>query len=1275
MVALTRLSIADPAFADDQLRTTAPAPPAKSMSDAARARQLATYGKLPLSFEPNRGQTDQRVRFISRGHGYALFLTGNEAVLSLQKAAGVTSAGTRPDMVGRLANAGLKSGATPATTVVDKPTTDDVLRMRLVGANTHAVATGEEELPGKSNYFIGNDPKKWCTNVPTYAQVKYQNVYPGVDLVYYGDQSGQLEYDFVVAPGADPSAILLTLDEAGQAGSKRMAVGSGQLKIDPNGDLVIPTEGGELHFRKPVVYQEQSIVDNSKLTVQDKNQNSKFENRQSTIGHRQFLDGSFVLDAHNRVHFALGPYDHTQPLVIDPTLVYSTYLGGSHADYGLAIAVDSSGNAYVTGYTYSTDFPTQSPYQETLSSAKNVFVSKLNAAGTALVYSTYLGGNGALGDMGFGIAVDSSGDAYVTGQTNSANFPVANALQSSCGGCPYSNPDAFVTKLNAAGSGLVYSTYLGGSGITYVNSNPTYPNDTAYSIAVDSSGNAYVTGSTSSHNFPTVNALQGAIAGGENAFVSELNFNSSSQTLSLVYSTYLGGNAADEGLGIAVDSSNNAYLTGWTDSLNFPMVNAYQETKTSGAYSAFVAKVNAGGSALGYSTYLGENDRPNGIAVDSSGDAYVTGYVSGNNLPTVNAYEAANNTSTGDAAFVTKFNAAGSALVYSTYLSGNNASEFDSGQSIAVDSSGDAYVTGYTNSSNFPTVNPIQSTRSNSVDNVFVTEFNPAGSALIYSTYLGGNYGDQAFGIAVDSFGYAYVTGYTQSTTFPTTTGAYQTANKNGGDNYTVFVTKLPTAIAGPIVTLSPTSITFSPQGEGITSTPPRTVTVTNNGTASLNFSQIAITGAESGNFEIASTGTTCSTTSPVAAVGGQCTVNVTFTPGATGSLGASLTFSDNASNTPQAVTLTGMGVVPVPVAGVSPGLLPYSSQAVGTSSAAQTVMLTNTGTGLLTITNISTSGDFSQTNDCIGIVAPSSTCTINVIFTPSAPGTRTGALTITDNSNNAPGSTQTANLTGIGASPTACPTQETSIEYGHLPLSFEANAGQTDSQVKFLSRGRGYGLFLTGDEAVLKLHKTSVVSGPLSVAKAKHSGAMSTLQRTTDDGQRTADSVLRMKLLGANSDAKVMGLEELSGKANYFIGNDPSKWVKNAPTYAKVRYAQVYPGIDLVYYGNQGGQLEYDFVVAPGADAGAIALEVGAALRIDPDGDLVIPMEGRDEVRFHKPLVYQDAESEVRNEAGNSKLGNRQSAIGNSSMPTMSCAPEIKSVSSWALTTTRGLW
>jgi len=549
-------------------------------------RIVEGYGKLPLAFEANQGQSDPPVKFLSRGAGYSLFLTATEAVLALSE------------------------GSQPGVARVSAAKKSEVLRLKLVGANDKAEVTGQDELPGKSNYFIGNDPKKWHTNVRQFAKVRYENAYPGVNLVYYGHQR-ELEYDFVLQPGADPRVIGLRIE-----GAKRLRL--------EHGDVVLTTPTGDVHLRSPHTYQEANGVQHQ-------------------------LRGRYVIKSKSEVGFEVAAYDRRRALVIDPVLAYATYLGGSSTDHFHSIAVDSVGNAYVTGDTGSIDFPTAKPIQTTNAGDLDAFVTKFNRDGSALVYSTYLGGIND--DTVYGIAVDSFGNAYLAGWTFSPDFPTKNAFQSTGSG----SADAFVTKINATGSALVYSTYLGGTEA-----------DFGRGIAVDSFGNAYVTGFTFSVDFPTKNAFQSASAGSGDAFVTKLGPGGSA----LVYSTYLGGTGEEQCTGIAVDSVGNAYITGTTTSTDFPTKNAIQLTNAGGSNDAFVTKIAGGGNALIYSTYLGGNfsDVGSAIVADSAGDAYVVGSTNSFNFPTANAIQPIY--AGGTDGFVTKFNPAGSAIVYSTYLGG-----------------------------------------------------------------------------------------------------------------------------------------------------------------------------------------------------------------------------------------------------------------------------------------------------------------------------------------------------------------------------------------------------------------------------------------------------------------------------------------------------------------------------------------------------------------------------------------------------------------------------
>jgi hypothetical protein len=719
-----------------------PNPPANSAhpQPTNQVRVSAAYNSLPLYFEANRGQTDPQVKFVSRGSGYTLFLTrGAEAVLVLRKPTPKRDPLQPPALV--------SAGVAPQFEPASPPA---VVRMKLVGRNARPRVEGLDELLGKANYFIGSDRKKWRTNVPMYSTVRYREVYPGVDLVYYGNQR-QLEHDYIVAPGADPGSIRLNL------------AGVEKLSLDSQGYLSLGVRGGELRLEKPRIYQE---VD----------------------GVRREVSGCYVLKGTHQVSFQVAAYDAGRSLIIDPVLFYSTYLGGSGKEQGggggAPIAVDSSGNAYVTGATTSSNFPTTSgAFQTTFADGSpdgDAFVTKLNPTGSGLVYSTYLGGSGS--DDGHGIVVDSAGNAYVTGSTSSANFPTTpGAFQTTFGG----SFDVFVTKLNPTGAGLVYSTYVGGSG-----------DDEGSGIAVDATGSAYITGYTASPFPTTPGAFQTTFGGGSSdAFVTKLNPTGSG----LVYSTYLGGSGNDVGKGIAVDATGSAYVTGYAAS-PFPTTpGAFQTIFGGGSADVFVTRIDPTGSTLIYSTYLGGSGDDVGLdlTADASGDAYVTGDTTSTNFPTTPGVFQTTFGGTHDA-FVTKLSSTGSGLVYSTYLGGSGN---DRGFCIAVDSAGNAYVTGDTTSTDFPTVNATQSTIAGGSD-AYVTTLNPTASGLVYSTYLGGSSNDSGVGIALDSLPNpnAYVLGFTSSTNFPTTAGAYQTTFAGGAQD--AFVAKIAniTLPPGPTV-------------------------------------------------------------------------------------------------------------------------------------------------------------------------------------------------------------------------------------------------------------------------------------------------------------------------------------------------------------------------------------------------------------------------------------------------------------------------------------------
>jgi hypothetical protein len=659
--------------------------------------------QLPLSFIPNRGQTDSRVRYYAQGSGYAFYFTPGKAVLSFQEK-------------GR----------------------GDALHLRFVGASAGARLSPERRGGGKVSYLTGNRPAKWQAGLPTYGQLAYHGVWPGVDMRFRGD-GGALKYEFRLQPGA--SAKRIRLAYAGAEGLSRSG----------GGDLLIQTPLGTLRDSRPTAWQ---AIRGRRVPVK-----SRYVLGKTAAGARGY-------------GFQLGAYDHSRPLVIDPGLAYSTFLGGIGTDLGNAIAVDGSNSAYVTGRAASSEYPaTAGAFDASANGSEDAFVTKLSPDGSALAYSTFLGGIGV--EEANGIAVDGAGSAYVTGDTTSTDFPTtAGAFDETSSG-----DDAFVTKLSPDGSALAYSTFLGGTS-----------SDLGEAIAVDGAGSAYVTGYTLSGNFPTTTgAFDTTNAGFYDTFVTKLD----APGATLAYSTFLGGGDSDIGGGIAVDAGGSAYVTGSTRSPGFPTTAGAFDTSHNGTDDGFVTKLNASGSALGYSTFLGGTsfDGVAGVAIDAAGAAYVTGSTSSPDFPTTaGAFDTSyNNDSDG---FVTKVDTSGASLTYSTYLGGpgTGGTGYDAGYAIAVDGGGRAYVTGRTDSLLFPTTPGAYDTVYNGGGDVFLTKLDASGAAPGYSTYLGGNGADAGDGVAIDADGSAYITGYTTSSGFPTTAGAFDTTF-NGG--YDAYVSKL----------------------------------------------------------------------------------------------------------------------------------------------------------------------------------------------------------------------------------------------------------------------------------------------------------------------------------------------------------------------------------------------------------------------------------------------------------------------------------------------------
>jgi Abnormal spindle-like microcephaly-assoc'd, ASPM-SPD-2-Hydin/Beta-propeller repeat len=889
---------------------------------AQRSRWKDVYARLPLSFEANEGQSAPEVKFLSRGAGYALFLTNREAVLEM--------AGGSARVLGR------------------RKQITSAVRLELAGSNPHPSVEGLEPLPGKSNYFMGNNSAKWRSGVTNYARVCYHDVYPGIDLVYYGN-SQQLEYDFVVSPGADPRAIDLRVR------------GAKNVSLDGQGNLELAAGSSRVVFRQPVIYQGSST--------------------------KQAVQGGYTLATAPRstrgqnvreVRFQVGTYDRTRPLVIDPALAltYSSYLGGSSNDTSYGLAVDSSGHAYLSGQTFSVNFPVKSQEQtncdnNSAATACNgdAFVAKINSSGSALEYSTYLGGSSS--DSGTAVAVDSSDDAYVTGGTFSTDFPTTAGVFQSTG--TFGVGDAFVTELNPTGSALVFSTYLGGStinGATAITNCGGFNaiGNCGNAIAVGASNNIYVAGSTEASNFPLKGAYQSTLKGTANVFVSEIPPGGAE----LTFSTYLGGAGTDLANAIAV-SAPNVYVAGQTTSNNFPIASAYQSSY-GGQADAFVSKLVFSGAdiTLGYSTYLGGTslDQAFGLALDSGSNVYVTGDTQSTNFPTENAFQAKLAGGSGQDAFVAKLNSAGSTLVYSTYLGGSGT---DTAYGVAVDSTGVAHVVGSTTSTNFPTANPIQTANNGNTD-AFLTRLNPQGCGLEFSSYLGGTSTDIARSVVADSGGNSYLAGYTGSNNFPTQT-PFQA--ETGGNN-DAFVAKVPAVSGGvPSVCLSPNSLTFSAQAATTTSSA-MNVTLTNSGSAELDITSIAASGP------FAETNTCGSSV----AAGQNCSISVTFSPTQAGELSGSVTITDNAagaSSATQTVELQGIG----------------TDFGLAISPATASVSAGQSGTYTLTLTPAQDFTDEVALACNTSPALPAGTCTVSpTSITPTTNGNYTATVTVTTTAN-----------------------------------------------------------------------------------------------------------------------------------------------------------------------------------------------------------------------------------------------------------------------------------
>ncbi len=900
------------------------------------------YNKLPLYFIQNKGQVDQNVAYFEMGKDHATYFTPEGIYLKL-----------------------IKKG-NEATWV----------KLSLQDANKTPTIIAEDLQPTTINYLRGGNPGQWQKNVPTYGTVRYEDIYEGIDIRFYGNNR-ELEYDIIVEPGIDPSVVKFSYE------------GIQGLKVNAHGELEVLLENGKLIQRSPYIYQEIN-------------------------GHRVEIEGVFELidkiDSSKSAYgyrFELAAYDKSRPLIIDPILDYSTFLGGSdNGETGIDIAVDSAGNAYVTGTTLSADFlstslwpasPSPTTLQSELDGGIDIFVTKFNATGTAILYSTFLGGSAD--DEVTGIALDASGNVYITGKTLSSDFPLQAAIQTTRAG----GNDAFVAKIDASGSNLLYATYLGGGAA-----------DISHGIAVDSSGAAYITGETSSGDFPTgspnntpFQANRAGASSGIDAFISKIN----PAGTALVYSTYLGGSIQDYAYAIAIDTEGNAYVTGKTASLNFPTSSdpaPYQKSKA-GLDEAFVVKMNPEGEALVYSTYLGGsgNDDAKAIAVDGAGFAYVAGRTASFDFPLVSAFQT---TKRGIwDAFFTKINPTGTAIIYSS-LFGGNGNELI--HDIAVNTSGSLFLVGETDSAvNFPIFAPassaqIQENHGGGGNDAFISRVNAAGTTLIYSTYLGGSLNDESYGIAIDSVGSVYTTGKTGSGDFPTES-AIQVSRPGGGDG-DAFVSKISHLVLGAEIQVTDNvlpaddlQIGFGDLTTGTTRV--ESLTITNIGDTALDIGSIATTNPLAAPFSIEND--LCSNQTLISSE--SCVLEIHFSPMAEASSSDDFDIpSNDADENPITITLAGRGVplvVPTPDIDLSRLTVAFGDVSINTTRD-ETLTITNTGEAALILGQIASANallaPFSILSDlCSGqTLSKDATCTIEIRFSPTAEAGANDAFNIPSN-------------------------------------------------------------------------------------------------------------------------------------------------------------------------------------------------------------------------------------------------------------------------------------
>ena len=934
----------------------------------------AKYAKLPMSFEPNQGQADSQFKFLARGSGYTILLSPTEADLGLRSSS--------PDSSIHANDRGVLSSANGVNT----PNSYATLRLRFLGANTSAQIEGLDEQPGVSNYYVGNDPTKWRTNVPHFSRVRYKNLYPGIDFVYYGNQS-QLEHDFILAPGADPSKIRLRVD------------GAEKISFDADGNLLLDVLGGTLRFSKPFIYQ------------------------QSNAETKTPVKGRFVRRGPHEIGFRVLAYNRKQPLVIDPILAYASYLGGSGTDNAFAVTSDNAGSVYLTGSTTSTDFPMKNAYQATHGGpttysppittppGTDAFITKIDttqSGADSLVFSTFLGGGGvnvagyipnnfgqlelvyfSLADgtnQGAAIALDSSGNAYVAGSTRSFDFPIVGGINLYSGGAlcdflPTNGPGpvcvagaAFVAKLNSSGA-LLYSTDLGGHLGQPDTTNPygfDYPSVSPTGIAVDRNGIIDVAGATPDADFPlTANPFSnGFICLGSCTFYNEGFLTEFDPTkigsASMIYSTLLNFNSPS---GLALDASGDVYLAGTTHDGTAVTPGTFQTgslTLLLNGYANFIAKFDftkPGSNALLWGTFFPETI--NALAVGSDGSTYVSGIASDNVLaPSPGAFDICTSAPAGETVdtdcngahgivefvYVSKLNPTATALTYTARLGGFlDGPDFGlPATALAVDLNGNAFITGGALVSYLRPTQTVITVGSppppppaplppvalavfpgNLLNGdcltavpacfggAFVTMLNPQGSAIIYSYLLtaddnefGYNTGSVGTAVSADGVGNAYFAGSAYSSAIPVTSTAFQsTIGGTSGVAYNAYVAKIPSAF--PEATLSTNSLSFGNSFLGFSSTP-QPAMLTNTGYAPLTISGFTLTGANPADFFIFTND--CPAPSSTLGIGDSCHLQFFFRPSILGPESATLNIASNAAGTPTPQTFISFSGTGIPL-------------------------------------------------------------------------------------------------------------------------------------------------------------------------------------------------------------------------------------------------------------------------------------------------------------------------------------------------------------------------